>query len=81
MVELVSGYPLYVRTPKGKLLNLGASPEETVGSLKSRLAFWEGVPVNKQRLMFNGTAMDDNRTLKHYNVPKVTHHHHPLPWP
>jgi hypothetical protein len=66
---LVPGYPLYVRTPKGKLINLIASPKETVGSLKSRLAFWEGVPVN-QRLMFNGQIMDDNCTSKHYNVPK-----------
>ena len=69
-VELVSGYPLYVRTLTGKLINLDASPEETVGSFKSRLTFWEGVPVNQQRLMFNGQAMGDNRTLKHYNVPK-----------
>ena len=72
-VESVSGYPLYVRTLTGKLINLDASPEETAGgSLKSYLAFWEGVPVNQQRLMFNGNIgpMDDNRTLKHYSVPK-----------
>ncbi len=69
-VELVSGYPLYVRAPKGKLINLDASPEETVSTLNSCLAFWEGMPLKQQRLMFIGQAMDDNFTLKHCNLPR-----------
>jgi len=69
-IDLVAGHPLYIKTPKGKLINLDASPEDTVGSLKSRLAFWEGIPEAQQRLMFHGQAMDDNRPLKHYNIPK-----------
>jgi hypothetical protein len=52
------------------MISLDASPEDTVASLKSRLCFWEGIPTNQQRLMFHGQAMDDNRALKDYNIPK-----------
>jgi len=69
-IDLVAGHPLYVKTPKGKLVRLDASGEDTVASLKSRIQFWEGIPSGQQRLMFNGKALDNNRTLKEYNIPK-----------
>jgi ubiquitin C len=47
-----------------------ASGEDTVRSLKNRIQFWEGVPIENQRLMFHGQLLDDNRPLKHYNIPK-----------
>ena len=39
-----------------------------VYNLKFRIQKIESLPINKQRLIFNGTQLEDNRALIYYNI-------------
>lgn len=43
-------------------------PRDTVLWVKEKIEKKEGIPPNKQRLVFSGAELEDSRTLLDYNV-------------
>jgi hypothetical protein len=43
-------------------------PMNTIGAIKERIQFQEGIPPDSQRLIFNGKQLEDNRTLHDYGI-------------
>jgi ubiquitin len=58
-----------VRTLAGKTITLDVEPSHTILSVKQRIQDEEGVPPQKQRLIFAGRGdFEDSRTLSDYNI-------------
>lgn len=48
------------------------SPDDAIKTVKSRLHKMEGIPPDQQRLIHGGHAVDNERTLRDYNIQNVT---------
>ena len=59
---------VYVRNMMGKTVSIDIFPTDKVKSLKERVFDKEGIPVEQQRLVFQGKDLDDNQFIKHYNI-------------
>ena len=64
----VSGGAFYVRTLTGGELHFSYSKSMTVAQLKQDLSEIQNIPVSEQRLIFNATQLDDNKTLSECGV-------------
>ncbi|WP_216594564.1 ubiquitin-like protein [Pseudomonas fluorescens] len=67
-IEKVS--QIFVTPPSGsgKTISIEVSSLDSVERLKAQIQVKEGVPPDKQRLIFAGKQMEDGRTLASYNV-------------
>lgn len=54
----------------GKLLTLDVDLSATVSSIKEKIHIQEGISSKEQTLIYGGTQLEDNRTLKDYNILK-----------
>lgn len=61
-------FTIFVRTPADVAVEMEVTSADTALQLKQRLSEVEGTPVESQRLVCNGTAMDDRRNLASYRV-------------
>ena len=55
-------------TLTGKKTFWNVSPHDTIGLFKNFLHFYEGIPTEQQRLIFNGNQLDDYRIIADYNI-------------
>ena len=53
---------------RGDLLKLGITIKDTIQDIKAIIQRKNGVHVNNQKLMFSGIEMENDRTLKSYNI-------------
>ena len=67
-VDINGSIEIVIKTLNGKTLNVKVDPNEMVYNLKFRIQKIESLPINKQRLIFNGIQLEDNRTLIYYNI-------------
>src|SRR5437868_12617101 len=58
----------YVKTLTGKSLPLALRAGLTVKQVKEQVAEREQIPVEQQRLIFNGKNLEDDNQLSDYNV-------------
>lgn len=62
------GNSLCIKTLTGKTCSIEFSQTDTVESVKEKIRQKEGIPVDQQRLVFNGKQLEDGHTLNEYNV-------------
>ncbi|CAI2182304.1 6972_t:CDS:2 [Funneliformis geosporum] len=63
-------FKLYVKTQDGKAIEFLLKQHDTIHQVKQMVQEREDIPDYKQRLYFNGKQLDDNTTLKSYNIQK-----------
>jgi ubiquitin len=61
---------VFVKTQAGKVITLEVEPCDTIESVKQKVQDQEGVPPEKQVMMFSGKVLEEGRTLSDYNIQK-----------
>jgi ubiquitin len=61
---------IFIKTLSGKTITLDVDDNHTIDSIKHQIFKKEGIPVDQQRIVFNGKQLEDNRTIKDYNIEK-----------
>lgn len=64
----ISAMPITVKTLTGTMIRLEVEPSNSVEALKTMIWEAEGIPLDQQRLIFNGKQLEEGRTLSVYNI-------------
>jgi ubiquitin C len=63
---------IFIKTLQGKTMTLDVADNETVQSVKQRISEKEGIPVDQQRLVFNGKQLEDDKRLEDYHLENLS---------
>ena len=59
---------LFVRLLTGKIITLEVEPSDTIKVVKEKLGNIEGIPLHQQKLIYNGTPLEDGCKLSDQNI-------------
>jgi len=59
---------VHVKTLTGRDINVPVDLSDTVEALKDTINDQEGIPIDQQRLIFEGNQIEDERTLQYYRI-------------
>ncbi|XP_062873823.1 uncharacterized protein LOC134335250 [Trichomycterus rosablanca] len=61
-------FQVFVKNEKGQTKTYDVTDEENVAQLMRKVSQKEGIPVDQQRLIFNGRQLESNMRLQDYNI-------------
>lgn len=61
---IFNGFGIFIKTLTGKIIPVQVNDAITVDRLKMKIAIIEGIPADRQRLIFNRKQMEDGEFLR-----------------
>ena len=59
---------IFVKTIVGKTIQFDFDPQLTIEAFKLKIQEKEGIPIEKQKLIFAGKHLEEGKTLHDYNI-------------
>ena len=59
---------IYVKTLTGTKIPFEVEPNKTISNVKFKIWEQQHIPLDDQRLLFNGKQLEDDKTLSYYNI-------------
>ena len=70
VLKLRGGMQIFVKTLTGKTITLEVEPSDSIENVKKKIFERERIPVEQQRLSFDGKDLEDGCTLSGYDIDK-----------
>ena len=59
---------IFIKTVDGKTFKFKLGALDTIKDIKNKISKEKGIPIESQRIIFNGKILEDNKSLKQYNI-------------